>query len=154
MSTRSYIAKQIGADQFQAIYCHCDGYLEHNGALLLSCYNEPEQVDALLALGDLAVLAEKLNPDPSRPHRFGFGQSQEGVTVAYGRDRGEKHTQARTMTLAQLDAPENWTEFVYVYTEEHQWKYFEGGASQEGLRDVAEELHQLEQQTLLGPGME
>ena len=35
MSTRSYIAKQIGDNQFHTIYCHSDGYLTHNGAMLL-----------------------------------------------------------------------------------------------------------------------
>ena len=39
MSTRSFIAKQIGKDAYLTVYCHSDGYLTYNGALLLGCYN-------------------------------------------------------------------------------------------------------------------
>ncbi len=62
MSTRSFIAKQIEKDAYLTVYCHNDGYLTYNGALLLDCYNTPEQVDELLKLGDLSYLAESSIP--------------------------------------------------------------------------------------------
>lgn len=140
MSTRSYIARQIGDDQYRSIYCHSDGYLTYNGALLLDHYNSPEKVDELLDLGDLSLLGEKPNPDPAQPHSFDYSKRQEGVTVAYGRDRGDEDTQARIKTLAQLDDPGNWTDYVYLYTQDNEWKYFRAGQSKEGLRDVKEDL--------------
>ena len=147
MSTRSYIAKQIGEDRYKTIYCHCDGYLRHNGKMLLEHYNTPEQVDALLALGDISFLDEKLNPSSESPHSFQYGERQEGVTLAYGRDRGEQGTDAKVMTMAQLDDPDNWSEYVYIFTPDNQWKYFESGKSQEGLKDVREDLNALETMT-------
>lgn len=114
MSTRSFIAKQIGKDAYLTVYCHSDGYLTYNGALLLGCYNTPEQVDELLKLGDLSYLAESLHPNPDYPHSFDYGERQQGVTVAYGRDRGDKDVAARKMTMAQLDDPNNWTAYVYI----------------------------------------
>lgn len=107
ISTRSYIAKKIGEDEYLTIYCHADGYLTYNGAMLLDHYNTPERVDALLALGDLSTLQEKLEPDPNLPHSFDYNERQEGVTVAYGRDRGETGTEARVATLADLNDESN-----------------------------------------------
>lgn len=140
MSTRSFIAKQIGEDQYRTVYCHSDGYLTYNGALLLDHYNTPEKVDELLALGDLSVLDTRLYPDPDRPHSFDYDKRQDGVTVAYARDRGDRDTQADIKSLAQLDDPNNWTAYVYIYTKDNEWKYFRAGHSQEGLRDVDEDL--------------
>ncbi len=142
MSTRSYIARQIGDNQYNTIYCHNDGYLTYNGAMLLDHYSTPENIDELLSLGNISALNEKLYPDPSMPHGFDYAQRQEGVTVAYGRDRGEKNTQAKVMTLAELDAPSNWTEYVYIFTQDNEWKYFRAGHSEEGLRDLKEDLTQ------------
>lgn len=140
MSTRSFIAKQTGENAYLTVYCHSDGYLTHNGALLLDCYNTPEQVDELLKLGDLSCLAESPHPNPSQPHSFDYDKRQSGVTVAYGRDRGDKDVAATEMTLRQLDDPNNWTAYVYIFTLENEWKYFAAGHSREGLRDVAEDL--------------
>ncbi len=140
MSTRSFIAKQVGPDAYRTIYCHFDGYLSHNGAMLIDHYNTPEMVDKLLDLGDISVLNKKLDPDPNLPHSFDYKKRQEDVTVAYGRDRGEKGTEARVMTLKQLDDPNNWTVFTYIFTEDNQWKYFVRNHSQEGLKDVKENL--------------
>ena len=140
MSTRSFIAKQTGEDEYLTVYCHSDGYLTYNGALLLDCYNTPERVDELLKLGDLSYLAESLHPNPDMPHAFDYDKRQSGVTVAYGRDRGDKDVAARRMTMAQLDDPNNWTEYVYIFTQENEWKYFAAGHSQDGLRSVEKDL--------------
>ena len=59
MSTRSYIAKQIGDNKYRTIYCHSDGYLTYNGAMLLDHYNSPEKLDELLRLGDFVLSGGK-----------------------------------------------------------------------------------------------
>lgn len=139
MSTRSYIAKQIGEDKYLTVYCHNDGYLSYNGAMLIDHYNSEEKVDELLKLGDLSCLCEKINPDPSKPHSFDYGERQKDVTVAYGRDRGESGTEAREYTMDQLDDPNNWTEYVYIFNKDNGWKYFHSGQSDQGLCDVEED---------------
>lgn len=140
MSTRSLIAKQVGNDKYLTIYCHSDGYLSYNGAMLIDHYNSEEKVDELLKLGDLSCLCKKLNPDPSMPHSFDYDKRQADVTVAYGRDRGETNIEARTLSMADLDNPENWTEYVYIFNKDNGWKYFKSGYSDDGLRDIEEDL--------------
>ena len=39
-----------------SIYCHSDGYLEHNGALLDIFYNEPQLVEKLISYGHMSSL--------------------------------------------------------------------------------------------------
>ena len=140
MSTRSLIAKQIGEDAYLTIYCHSDGYLSYNGAMLIDHYNSEEKVDELLKLGDLSCLCKKLNPDPSEPHSFDYDERQENVTIAFGRDRGDTNVEAQTLTMEQLDAPDNWTEYVYIFNKDGGWKYFHSGQSEQGLRDIEEDL--------------
>lgn len=143
MSTRSLIAKQIGENKYRTIYCHSDGYLTHNGALLVDHYNTEEMVDKLMALGSLSLLAEKADPDPSKVHGFDYDKRQKGVTVAYGRDRGEKDIQARDLTLEELDSPDSWAIYIYVFNLDKKWQYCTSGESHIGFLDVAEELQEV-----------
>ena len=101
MSTRSYIAKQIGENQYKTIYCHSDGYLTHNGAMLFDHYSNADKLDELLNLGDISYLAPNIYPDPSKPHSFKYDERQDGVIVAYGRDRGDKDIFFSKISLAQ-----------------------------------------------------
>lgn len=70
MSTRSYICMEVGDNQYKTIYCHFDGYLDYNGAMLVDHYSDRATVEKLLELGDLSALKERLEPDPSKPHGF------------------------------------------------------------------------------------
>ena len=53
MSTRSYICKENEDGTITGSYCHCDGYLTYNGAMLIDHYNTKERVDKLLSLGNM-----------------------------------------------------------------------------------------------------
>ena len=102
MGTRSLICKKIGDDKYKAIYCHSDGYLTYNGAMLIDYYNDEKKLDELLKLGNISCLCKKVNPDPNRPHSFDYNQRQADVVVAFGRDRGESGQKAKICTLAEL----------------------------------------------------
>ena len=141
MSTRCYIAKQIGEDLYRAICCHFNGYIEHCGAVLLDTYDTPEKVNELLSLGDIKCLGPKLYPAPDQPH--GVDCRQEDVTTAYARDLGEEKIEAEVMTLGQLDHPAGEIEYVYIFTRSEQWKFFECGCLEAGLRDVRETLDEV-----------
>ena len=112
MSTRSYICMEVGDDQYKTIYCHSDGYLSHNGALLLKYYSDREMVERLLERGDLSSLEKKIEPEPGHPHSFDWDKRQKDVCVFYGRDRGDKNIQAEPLTLEELDDPQNRTECI------------------------------------------
>ena len=118
MGTRSFIAKQIGDDQYLTIFCHFDGHPEDNGATLVQHYNTPEQVDALLALGDLYYLREEIAPAPGVPHEH--DSAQPGVTIAYQRDEGWTGCEAKIMALEEIDDPGlDGVEFTYIFSPQH-----------------------------------
>src|SRR5574344_1539635 len=102
MSTRSLICMQKDDDNYEAIYCHSDGYLTYNGAMLLDHYNDKETLQRLLNLGNISSLQEKIDPDPTKPHSFDYSQRQDDVVVAYGRDRGDTEQESSKCTLEQL----------------------------------------------------
>lgn len=110
MGTRSTIAVKLGNGQFASIYCHYDGYVDHNGQLLQKHYQDEESVKNLIALGDISVLGKRVNPIGEHS----FSEPEDGTTVAYGRDRGESDTEA---TIS--DYPMS-NEFVYIY-QDGEW---------------------------------
>lgn len=139
MGTRSFIAKQIGHDQYLTIFCHFNGYPEETGATLIKSYNTSDQVNALLALGDLYYLREKLAPEPGIPHEH--SNAQPGVTIAYHRDEGWPKCDAIVKTMEQLDDQGlDGIEFTYIFNEDGQWLYFPTGEAEFGLRNLKEDL--------------
>ena len=87
MGTRSRIGVMHG-DKLKSVYCHWDGYLDHNGRILLEHYNSAK-ANQLVALGDLSSLA----PEIGEKHDFDDRTACEGVCTFYGRDRGETGTE-------------------------------------------------------------
>lgn len=93
MGTRSNIAIQQPDGVISAIYCHWDGYPDHVGKTLRDHYASDEQAKALIALGSISSLNERIAPNEGEAHSF--DNAADGVTVAYHRDRGEKLQPAR-----------------------------------------------------------
>lgn len=91
MATRSTIAIEYADGTVGQVYCHWDGYLDHNGAILQEHYLDPFKVRELIDLGDISSLA----PSIEKPEGHSFDKSVEGYTVFYGRDRGETGCEAR-----------------------------------------------------------
>jgi hypothetical protein len=56
MGTRSTIALEFADGTVEQVYCHWDGYLEHNGKILAQNYTDPFKVKQLLALGNFSSL--------------------------------------------------------------------------------------------------
>lgn len=138
MNTRSFICKEQPDGSYYGIYCHWDGYLTYNGAMLLEHYSNEKKLDELLALGDISSLRENVYPDPTLPHDF--ENSQENVTIAYGRDRNEKIHEARIITPEA--ALESWGEFMYVFGRDGKWKYYDLCEDEPTLRDVETDLNE------------
>lgn len=87
MSTNATIAL-TDRKQCKAIYLHWDGYIAWAGAILYDYYNTREKVEALVTLGSLSSLRERVAPEPGEKHSF--ENPVEDVTIAYCRDRGEE----------------------------------------------------------------
>ena len=92
MATRSYIGKLNPDNTVSYIYCHHDGYPEHNGVILQEHYSTPFKVDQLLALGDLSVLAEEIG---DKQDFNDYVNRNRNWCLAYGRDRGEINVSAK-----------------------------------------------------------
>lgn len=123
MSTRSLICREQPDGTYYGIYCHSDGYLSYNGAMLLDHYSDMEKLDKLLALGDISSLNINVDPDPTKPHSFDYDKRQAGVVVAYGRDRGETGVEARQISLK--DAQDSWCEYMYIFAQDGKWYYYD-----------------------------
>ena len=63
MATRSTIGIRREDGSVTKIYCHWDGYIEHNGAILQKYYNTADKIEPLLALGNLSCLGPKPEAD-------------------------------------------------------------------------------------------
>ena len=128
MATISYICKKEEDGTIKIIYCHFDGDLFHNGALLYTYYNTPEKVDALITLGDLSSLGEKISPT-SATHNIDHPES--GVCVAYGRDAQCENTSAEIFeskkVLIETLNHNPFIEYIYLW-EDNRWKYTKGVA--------------------------
>jgi hypothetical protein len=84
MGTRSAIGVMHG-DKVKAVYCHWDGYLDHNGRILFNHYDSAK-ANYLVALGSLSSLRENIG----EKHDFdGPKGSENRWCDFYGRDRGE-----------------------------------------------------------------
>ena len=118
MSTRALIAKELKNGKYKTIYCHNDGYPKGVGKTLLTEYNTEEKLDALLNLGDLSILGKQLAPDPTKPHEH--LDWQRDVTLAYGRDIGEKGTEAREYTYRRLLKASD-ADYIYVLGKDGAW---------------------------------
>jgi hypothetical protein len=92
MATRSTIAVVHEDGTVSQIYCHYDGYLQHNGQMLLEYYNNTLAVEFLVSKGDLSVLAPRVSTTGSHS----FDTPENGVCIYYGRDRGETNTEPKT----------------------------------------------------------
>lgn len=122
MGTRSRIGVMHG-DNVKSVYCHWDGYLEHNGAILQEHYDSVK-ANQLVALGDLS----SLRPEIGEKHAFsqfelraeevaGFKLLTENMCTFYGRDRGETGTEWKTHTnfvdfFAEVEG--SWCEWYYI----------------------------------------
>jgi hypothetical protein len=132
MATRSNIAVKLEDGSIKNVYCHSDGYLSWNGRILTEFYNSFEKAIELVDLGDLSLLNKNLKPTSEHS----FGRPEQGVTIAYHRDRDESWEDVEPKTYMCQAEFENSVlrdciiEYVYLFTD-GEWKVavhgFEGG---------------------------
>ena len=130
MSTHSAIVEKT-ENGYRGIYCHWDGYPEHNGKILQEHYRDPDKVKQLIDLGDISALGERV--DPVGEHSY--DKPEKGTTIAYHRDRGEDKLEpdegkCLTEVTNKIDH-----EFVYVF-EDGKWTV-NGDSLEEKLKHIS-----------------
>lgn len=130
MATRSTIAVELEDGTVQQIYCHWDGYLEHNGAILQQHYTDPAKVQQLISLGDLSSLGAEIGEQHefSNPHKYGtpeyseWQEQQQGFCTFYARDRGETGVAARVFkSFADYKKNHQYEEYEYILRSNGLW---------------------------------
>jgi len=127
MATRSNIAYKTAEGKIRSIYCHWDGYPEHNGEMLNRYYTDPAKVAALIELGSLS----SLRPELGEKQDFDDRSSQkDDWCLAYHRDRGEQ------LVISEYDDIPSWIEdmeeYAYLF-DGKEWIVNDHGATRGGF---------------------
>jgi hypothetical protein len=122
MATRSTIAMEQPDGRVMQVYCHWDGYLDHNGKLLQEHYTDRAKVLALMMLGSIS----SLRPEIGMPHDFDARYYDEDPrkqwVVAYGRDRGEDNVDAHVYKdFEDYKANHQYEEYEYIFRSDDRW---------------------------------
>ena len=116
MGTRSTIALEFADSTVQQIYCHWDGYLEHNGQILQKHYSDPFKLRDLIDLGDMSSLGERIGT------QHAFDKAPEGECTFYLRDRKEQGCKAKSFVDFQdYLAHHQYEEYEYILRKDGNW---------------------------------
>lgn len=125
MSTRSAIVEKTDTGEFRGIYCHGNGYLSHNGRILLEHYTNPQKVSELISLGDIASLGNRVSPNEHEAHSY--DNPVKDITVAFLRDRYEPEDEVSTtvgISLEEvLDCIDHNFAYVFIHNEWYIYDY-------------------------------
>jgi len=122
MATRSTIGIKHG-NIVKAIYCHWDGYIEHNGFILDRFYQASPKVNNLIALGNLSSLGADIGEKHDFHDKLEHIEIENITHVStqctfYQRDRGEEKAEFRTFSSeeAWMDYYDgSGVEYYYLY---------------------------------------
>ena len=120
MATRSTIALEFADGTVEQVYCHWDGYLEHNGQILLKHYSNPFILRDLIDLGAVSSLGKIIgtkhdfsrldSPMPAEEYERLYGD----MTTFYARDRGEDLHVSKFKDYADYRANAQFEEYNYI----------------------------------------
>ena len=122
MGTRSTIALEFADGTVQEVYCHWDGYLSHNGAMLQEHYLDPFKLRDLIDLGGLSKLGPEVgvkrpfdNPGLyGSPEYIAFQNLYANQCTFYTRDRGERLQVNKFKDYEDYLANHMYEEFEYI----------------------------------------
>src|SRR5260221_348050 len=118
MSTNSTIIVHRKDGKWSRVYCHWDGYPSWNGKYLFKYYNTQKKAEALVALGNISSLHEKM----TQPKGHTFDEAKPGYTVFYHRDRGEDWSEQKPKIYkTKEEAIKDPEEYAYVWDKGKWW---------------------------------
>ena len=121
MATRSTIALEYADGTVHQVYCHWDGYLEHNGKILRDWYSNPFILRDLIDLGAVSSLRPMIGTKHAFSHFelraeevAGYKLLTENMTTFYARDRGEKLIVHKFNDFQDYLAHHQYEEYEYI----------------------------------------
>jgi len=145
MATRSTIAIELADGTVQQVYCHWDGYLDHNGKLLMNHYSDPLIAHELINLGSISSLRETVGDKHSFDERFERDDARYQWTTAYHRDRNEDLDVHKFANFEAYKNDHQYEEFEYILRKDGFWYVSSYGGDYQLLTDaIAEEMREKE----------
>ena len=120
--TRWLVGIEGNNGKILSTYGHYDGYPEWAGKHLKKYYNNPSKAKQLLKLGSAGI--STIGPKIKGSKEHSFEKPDKGVTVFYGRDRGEKGRMTSNWKNRDAVKFESGEEYAYIYNlKEKKWYY-------------------------------
>jgi hypothetical protein len=120
MATRSTIAIEFADGTVQQVYCHWDGYLDHNGKLLQEYYSNPfilrDLVDqgAISSLGPIVGTKHDFSRLDSKLSAEEYEDRYGTMTTFYARDRGEELVVSKFKDFQEYTREAQREEYDYI----------------------------------------
>ena len=129
MGTRSTIALEFADGTVEVVYCHWDGYLEHNGKILQEHYSDPFKLRDLIDQGYISSLRKEIgtkhpfSPHGSEQDELAYHEAVDlgGATTFYARDRGEDLIKEKFVDFQDYLAHHTYEEYEYILRRDGNW---------------------------------
>jgi hypothetical protein len=128
MGTRSTIALEFADGTVQQIYCHWDGYLEHNGQILLKHYSNPFKLRDLIDMGAISSLCATIEATKETAYHFSRGEELvinkfKDIEEYYKECQGEEYDYILSLNwqgkaqwyVRYYDTQENWIPIEHAF---------------------------------------
>ena len=118
MGTRSAICYRKPYGSIVGVYCHYDGYPDHQLPLLREKYNTLAKAKALIKGGFMSSLevAEDWQRNPRDPQPLYYTERGEDL-------KDNKPVQYECLEIAEREWEQMGCEYLYVYVPKRGWKY-------------------------------
>ena len=147
MGTRSRLGYELSDHSVVSVYCHWDGYVEHNGKILVEHYQNRDDVQELIDGGSMSSLRTRntWNDGPSLKDEDGeYIRDTEGNIMSEGdrdpqplyhseRGDGEDPMHSDFDTFVAGNSCE---EYAYLYDLNGNWKAYKIGWSEEPAEEL------------------
>ena len=136
MGTRSRIGIEMPDHSVVSVYCHWDGYVEHNGKILVEHYQNREDVQELIDGGSMSTLRTRGTWDLNSPLRDENGEyihdaagylkydNDREPQPLYHSERGEEISVQHTSFDEFVSGNLGGEEYAYLFDLNDNWKAY------------------------------
>lgn len=137
MGTRSRIGIEMSDHSVVSVYCHWDGYVEHNGRLLVQHYQNRQDVEELIDGGSMSTLRTRGGWGDFSPLRDEKGEyicdaagyltyeNDREPQPLYHTERGEELSIQNTSFDEFVSGNLGGEEYAYLFDLNDNWKCFQ-----------------------------